>query len=76
MNGAEPARLADAVIDELKSRERSGLVVLSDAIHITGGALMGMAGLYSGMRGADRVAVLLGVLGTAVLPAADIESAG
>jgi hypothetical protein len=34
---------------------------------------MGATGLYSGMRGPERCAVLLGVLGTAVLPAAAVE---
>jgi hypothetical protein len=33
-----------------------------------------MAGLYSGMRGAERVAVLLAALGVAVLSARDVEA--
>jgi transcription antitermination factor NusG len=81
MSGDGPAKLADEIVDELKARERDGLVQLpeppclrpGDAVRITGGPLSGVLGIYSGMRGADRVAVLLGLLGTAVLPAAGVE---
>ena len=36
---------------------------------------MGATGLCSGMRGADRVVVLMKLLGTLVLPAGDVERA-
>ena len=73
----------DAVIAGIRARERNGYVVLDerpglrpgDPVRVTTGILAGMAGLYSGMRGADRVAVLLGVLGTAVVPAGSVEAA-
>jgi transcriptional antiterminator RfaH len=81
MSGDEPAKVADAVIDAIKARERGGYVVLDakprlrpgDPIRVTSGLLLGATGLYSGMRGHERVAVLLGLLGTAVLPASSIE---
>jgi transcriptional antiterminator RfaH len=77
-----PAKVADAVVDAIKARERGGYVVLpepprlkpGDPVKLVGGLLIGASGLFSGMRGADRVAVLLGALGTLVLPAADVEA--
>jgi hypothetical protein len=55
------------------ARERGGYVEFENKPSLTSGLLAGMAGLYSGMRGAERVAVLLDALGVAVLPAASIE---
>jgi transcription antitermination factor NusG len=83
MAGDAPARVSDAVVTELRSRERDGYVVLpepprltpGDSIRVISGHLAGLAGLYAGMRGPDRVAVLLGALGTAVLPVASVEKA-
>jgi transcriptional antiterminator RfaH len=82
LSGDQPARVPDAVIAELQGRERDGYVELpepprlkpGDPIRVTAGALAGMVGLYAGLRGHERVAVLLGVLGTAVLPTGDVES--
>jgi hypothetical protein len=37
---------------------------------------MGATGLFAGMRGPDRVAILLAVLGRVTLPASDVEPAG
>jgi hypothetical protein len=37
-----------------------------DPVKLVGGLLTGASGLYAGMRGADRVAVLLAALGTLV----------
>jgi transcriptional antiterminator RfaH len=84
MSGDEPAKVADVVIDGLRARERGGLIELEDKprlrpgdpIKVTGGLLTSALGIYSGMRGADRVAVLLAALGVAVLPASDVEPAG
>jgi transcription antitermination factor NusG len=84
MSGDSPAPVADSIIDELRARERDGYVELpappslrpGDAVRVISGRLAGLAGLYSGMRGADRVAVLLGSLGVAVLPAGSVERAG
>ena len=43
-------------------------------MRVLDGPLEGRIGLFAGMRGAQRVAVLLQFLGTAVLPAADVEA--
>jgi transcription antitermination factor NusG len=83
MSGDAPAPVADAIVDAIKVREQGGFVVLDekrglrpgDPIRVTGGLLIGATGLYSGMRGADRVAVLLTALGVAVLPTAAVERA-
>jgi hypothetical protein len=54
---------------ELPSRPlRSG-----DSVRIVGGIFAGQLALYAGMRGPERVAVLLGVLGRVVLPIDAIE---
>jgi transcription antitermination factor NusG len=76
MNGDAPAKVADRAIDELRGRERGGLVVLpsspssplflpGDWVQITGGPLMGFKGLVDDMRPHARVAVLLELLGAA-----------
>ena len=82
MAGEEPAKVADDVIDGIKRREHGGFVVLPEAprlrpgdpVRVLHGPLEGRLGLFAGMRGAQRVAVLLQFLGTAVLPAADVEA--
>jgi transcription antitermination factor NusG len=81
-SGGEPAVIGDHIIDELKGREKDGLVVLpepprlrpGDPVRVTTGLLAGALGIYAGMRGTERVAVLLGFLGSAVLPTADVEA--
>ena len=83
MNGDQPGRVPDSVIDELRSRERYGLVTLpeklpfkaGDAVRISSGPMYGLHGLVEGMRPNDRVAVLLASLGKVVLPADAIERA-
>jgi transcriptional antiterminator RfaH len=70
--GTEPAKVPDAVIAELRSRERNGLIVLpsapqlqrGDRIRITGGPFMHHLGIYAGMKPQQRVEVLLQLLGT------------
>jgi transcription antitermination factor NusG len=86
--GEEPATVSDAVIDELQSRERGGLIVLppplrpgdkfrqGDRVKITDGVLRGLVGLVEGMRPHERVGVLLELLGSVrpiELPSADVE---
>jgi transcriptional antiterminator RfaH len=81
MNGSSPARVPDAVVAEIRARERGGLVELpplprprpGDKVRVTAGIFTGRLALYDGMRGSERVAVLLGVLGRVVLPADAIE---
>jgi transcriptional antiterminator RfaH len=84
LDGAAPARVPDAVIAEIRSRERGGLVELparfrpGDQVRVLRGPLARLVGLYAGMRPRERVEVLLAILGGAqrVTLAADaVESA-
>jgi hypothetical protein len=61
MSGDEPAKVGDHIEAGRSGSRYQGL-------------LAGMAGLYSGMRGHERVAVLLAALGVAVLPAGSVEA--
>ena len=71
LNGATPAVVADSVIDEIRSRERGGLVELpkpagfnpGDRVRVLAGPLQGRLGLYAGQRPHERVLVLLALLG-------------
>ena len=85
MDGAAPARVPDAVIEEIRSRERGGLVELpkpplarlGDRVRVTAGPFAGHVGLYAGMKPRDRVEVLLRVLGGAqrvTLAASTVEA--
>ena len=75
--------MPEAVIAELKGRERDGLVrlpqppqlKLGDRVQISRGMFAGQFGLYAGMRPQQRVAVLLAVLGRIELPKHNIEAA-
>jgi transcription antitermination factor NusG len=69
--GAEPAKVPGRVIDDLKSRERNGYVVLprvrglkrGDKVQVTHGPLNGSIAIFDGMRPHQRVAILLTMLG-------------
>jgi transcriptional antiterminator RfaH len=73
LDGAAPARVPDAVIAEIRSRERGGLVELprlprfkpGDRVRVLHGPLAGHVGLYAGMKPRERVEVLLAILGGA-----------
>lgn len=87
--GEEPARVPDRIVADLRLREgRDGLITLpppprpgdkfqpGDKVKIVGGALSGFEGLVEGMRPHERVAVLLGLLGSTraiEMAAADVE---
>jgi transcription antitermination factor NusG len=82
-SNGEPAIVTDAIVMDLRSREGAdGLIRLpqppqlkpGDQVRITKGLLCGLAGLYAGMRGHDRVAVLLSALGKVELPKGDVEA--
>jgi transcription antitermination factor NusG len=82
-SGGEPAVIGDHVIESLHAREgKDGLVHLPEAprlrpgdpVRVLHGPLEGRLGLFAGMRGVQRVAVLLQFLGSAVLPAVDVEA--
>jgi transcriptional antiterminator RfaH len=81
-NGSDPAPLPDAIIAELRGREEDGFVRLparpqfksGDSIRILDGAFTSCLGLYDGMDGGERVAVLLDLLGRKVRILLDPES--
>jgi transcriptional antiterminator RfaH len=72
MDGTKPARVPDAVITEIKGRERGGAVVLpereqfkpGELVRVIIGPFAGRLGLYSGMRPRERIEVLLQMLGS------------
>jgi transcriptional antiterminator RfaH len=71
LDGAAPARVPDAVIAEIRGRERGGLVELpppfkrGNRVRVLHGPLAGHVGLYAGMKPRERVEVLLAILGGA-----------
>jgi transcriptional antiterminator RfaH len=86
LDGDRPARVPEAIIAELKQRERNGLIELikplrfkpGDPVKVTRGAFTGHLGLYDGQAPHERVAVLLALLGGRVrveLPEAGIGPA-
>jgi transcriptional antiterminator RfaH len=82
MDGAAPARVPDAVIDEIKAREVRGLVELpkpppaqfGDTMRILRGPFAGRLAIYAGMKPRARVEVLLGLLGRVTLAADAVEA--
>jgi transcriptional antiterminator RfaH len=85
MDGTQPARVPDAVIEEIRNRERNGLVELpkprglrrGDQVRIIRGPFCERIALYAGMNGRERVTVLLTLLGgvqRTTLAKGDIEA--
>ena len=83
LDGAQPARVPDKVIADLRKRERNGLIELppppdfqrGDCVRITWGGSSGQRGLYAGQRPHERVAVLLQLLGRDLCPRATCQCA-
>jgi transcriptional antiterminator RfaH len=83
MDGLQPAKVPEAVIEEIRGRERNGVVELpkrrlqyGDRIKILAGPFRGHLAMYAGMSGSERVAVLLQILGgqqRATLARRDVE---
>ena len=82
--GDAPMPVPDALITEIRGRERSGLVELQkppglragDRVRILAGPFCGHLGLYAGMKPRQRVEVLLQLLGSmqrVTLPRGAIE---
>ena len=71
MDGIRPARVADQIIDDLRKRERNGLIEVpnrpalqpGDQVRILQGPFAGQLGLYARMRPDERVLVLPQLLG-------------
>ena len=68
----EPARVPDRIIAELRSHERNGLIQLpqkpglrrGDQVRITRGPMAERLAIYEGMKGRERVEVMLAILGS------------
>jgi transcriptional antiterminator RfaH len=71
MDGEQPARVPDAVITEIKSRERNGFVELvhprglkpGTRVRVVSGPLSEQIGMLAALRPHERVLVLLQLLG-------------
>jgi transcriptional antiterminator RfaH len=71
MDGLVPARVPDAVITEIRSRERNGFVVLpkprglapGTRVRVVSGPLSAQIGMLAVLRPHERVLVLLRLLG-------------
>jgi transcriptional antiterminator RfaH len=85
MNGETPARVPDSVVDELRSRERNGLIELAPPatlrrgarVRILAGPFVGHLAIFADMKPRERCAVLLELLGGVTrvdLAKADIEA--
>jgi transcription antitermination factor NusG len=76
MDGTTPARLADAIICELKARERDGFIELpkkqglrpGDRVRVVAGPLQNHFGFYVGQKPRERVEILLSLLGSPARP--------
>jgi transcriptional antiterminator RfaH len=84
MDGLQPAKVPEAVIEEIRGRERNGAVELpkrrlqyGDRVKILAGPFRGHLAIYAGMSAHERVAVLLQILGgqqRATLAQRDVEA--
>jgi transcriptional antiterminator RfaH len=70
MDGLQPAKVSDAIIEEIRGRERNGAVELpkrmlkcGDRVRILAGPFKEHLAIYAGMSAHERVAVLLQILG-------------
>ena len=70
MDGFRPAKVPDAVIDEIRMREHNGVIEIprrqlkaGDRVKILSGPFNGQLAIYAGMSGFERVEVLLQILG-------------
>ena len=84
MAGARPARVADSIIDDLKGRERRGVIELPAPprlrpgcrVRLVGGLLSGRTGvvqLHRGLNGSERIVVLLAALGRVEVAQSAVE---
>jgi transcriptional antiterminator RfaH len=84
MGGDHPAVVPDAILDDIRRRERNGAIELArngfklgDAVCVRAGPFEGQRGLYAGQAPHERVAVLLALLGSqrrVILPRHDVEA--
>lgn len=72
--GDTPAQIRDSIVDQIKAKERAGIVRLpppqglrvGQQVRVLRGSFEGHIGLYAGMSGKDREKVLLDLLGRKV----------
>jgi transcriptional antiterminator RfaH len=84
MDGIQPAKVPDAVIEDIRGRERNGAVEMpkhrlkpGDPVRLLAGPFQGHLAIFAGMSGLERVAVLLQILGgqqRATLAQRDVEA--
>ena len=84
MDGIQPAKVADEVIEDIRARERNGAVEFSTngfklgaKVRLLDGPLQGHVAIYAGQSGLERVAVLLTLLGAErriILAQRDVEA--
>jgi transcriptional antiterminator RfaH len=80
MDGIAPARVPDQVIDEIRRRERRGLIDLpawlrpGDRVRIEHGPFAGLDGMYDGQAPQERIFILLALMGSCrvAVPAGDV----
>jgi transcriptional antiterminator RfaH len=83
MDGDTPGRVPDAVIAELRSRERGGYVRLPTvnelcrgaSVRVKRGLFAGQLAIFQGVKPRERVEILLSLLGRVLLAKDDIEPA-
>jgi transcriptional antiterminator RfaH len=70
MNGETPAHVPSRIIEQLKGRERNGVIplpkggfALGETVRIVSGPLAGRPAIYAGQTAHERVIVLLHLLG-------------
>jgi transcriptional antiterminator RfaH len=84
MDGERPAKVPDRILDDLRRREINGAIELpkphgpqiGDPVRVRDGPFRAHLGIYAGQSGAERVAILLSLLGARTrvnLPRRDIE---
>jgi transcriptional antiterminator RfaH len=70
MDGLRPAKVPETVIEDIRDRERGGIIELpwrgpkrGDRVRVLTGPFRGHRAIYAGMSGRERVAILLDILG-------------
>jgi transcription antitermination factor NusG len=70
MDGLRPAKVPQTVIEDIRDRERGGIIVLprsgpkcGDQVRILSGPFRGHLAICAGLSGRQRVAILLEVFG-------------
>jgi transcriptional antiterminator RfaH len=84
MDGAAPAKVPEGVIEDLRRRERDGLVVIpkkglliGGQVRVVAGPFSGRLAIFAGMKPRERCEVLLALLGgqqRTIIPLANVES--